>query len=932
MSYARNLSDILKEKNPTLHSRLKEIEKLASPLLAYTAGSFPYYTPHGFDHSRQVEENLNWLIPDHIKPKLSDWEIFFMIIAAWMHDWGMVSQSGEEPENVRKTHHVRTEKYFETLYDKLKLDKHEALIVGRISRGHRVEDVRGQLFEPQIFSNNYHIDVRFLTAIVRIADECDITHNRVPELIYYSLNPQGVNEEHFKNHLSIGGIGKDGEHKIKFYGVAYDPKGSQTLKKLRDKLQKEVDHVKGILAEKQIPIEYVEAHIDARGFIDKPISFKLDERKVTDILIGSSIYSRQDVSIRELLQNSVDACRLRKTKNPSMEVKIRIYKDGEQLVIEDNGVGMDYETASTFLSNKGFSYYTSEEFNKLKDTIDFDPISRWGLGILSCFLIAKDLKIETKYENKDSCKFLISDVGEGWRYENSEKCDLGTKITLTLNDFGSKIDLEKAIRYYIKSSSVPIYLGKDINTSLSFDWTIADPFIQSSLRMFSMISLPKFNSPIEYEDDEIWARYYEADSHTPYSTFIANQGFFVRDFPVTLPTPRMAIIIVNTKKDILELDISRDELKTNSEKFNIFAKKWISLIFYFIEKQLEVMYKKSYPSIASKFHILNRELSQYNIFNTISVFPRKSKIQLNDFPSYIRSFLHEFKFSLILTKNEFEFISLKEIVTMKPNKIYIYHPNTHYSYSHRAPITEKYAKELLFVESGIKNKLSSNDIILIMPEINSLSLSQKDYSWEELLPQIMANDVKVEEISIQDIVNEQLEHVTSPLDPLLPKNSHFAKFPSELACSVICNLPFTIELDDAVAFPSYDILSHFLDIEKTEGLKIIKEGTFAFDIKDEFVQLLLTKEKDIMQSEILKIMVKNYLLLLLLKFYGSMHFPFDSFLQFRENEILSTLNQTNKIMPFTSRQGVINFILRAGHPANHWTNNIKKGVVEIDDD
>jgi signal transduction histidine kinase len=369
------LRQILNEKEPNLANRLPEIESLAMSVLTYTAGSFPYFTSHDLKHSLEVERNLNWLIPDNVKLDLNAYEIFFLLIAAWLHDWGMISKQGEKSADIRRRHHERTEENFVKMYQSLKLNYHEARIIGLIARGHRVEDLRDSLYDKQIFSANFHIDVRFLAAILRLADECDITYNRVPELIYYSLNPVGASEEHFRAHLSIQGIGKWVPHKIEFFAVANDPKGSQTLHKLRDKIQGEVDHVKGILAERGILIEYVEVHIDSRGFIDKPIAFELDEKRITQLLIGEHLYARKDVAIRELLQNAVDACRLRRSLS-NTSVEIRIYRQDGKLTVQDNGIGMDYGSAFAFLAHKGYSYYESEEFKKMATQVNFDPISR----------------------------------------------------------------------------------------------------------------------------------------------------------------------------------------------------------------------------------------------------------------------------------------------------------------------------------------------------------------------------------------------------------------------------------------------------------------------------------------------------------------------------------------------------------------------------
>ena len=80
MSYVRALRKILESEDPELYGRLLNIEKKAEGLLTYTAGKFPYYTPHDFvTHSRNVEENLNWIIDDDVKQTLNPYEIFFLI-------------------------------------------------------------------------------------------------------------------------------------------------------------------------------------------------------------------------------------------------------------------------------------------------------------------------------------------------------------------------------------------------------------------------------------------------------------------------------------------------------------------------------------------------------------------------------------------------------------------------------------------------------------------------------------------------------------------------------------------------------------------------------------------------------------------------------------------------------------------------------------
>ena len=194
MSYEISLDKLLENRDAGMHGRLPQIREIAVPLLSYIQGKFPYHTPHDTSHSASVEENLNWLIPDQLKEAMNKYELFFIIIAAWFHDWGMIGESDEDSEAIREEHHSRTETNFETMYNKLYISEHEARIIGRISKGHRKVDLNTKEYEDVVFGQNFKIRRRFLAALLRIADECDITHNRTPEVIYYSINPKEQSE------------------------------------------------------------------------------------------------------------------------------------------------------------------------------------------------------------------------------------------------------------------------------------------------------------------------------------------------------------------------------------------------------------------------------------------------------------------------------------------------------------------------------------------------------------------------------------------------------------------------------------------------------------------------------------------------------------------------------------------------------------------
>jgi len=332
MSYEISLQHILKKLDHDLFMRLNDIKSKAKALMSYTIGKFPYYTAHDFSHCQAVEENLNWLILDDVKDKMNPYEIFFLIIASWFHDWGMIGEESEDSDEVRMTHHIRTQEYFERRYNDLGLNEHEARIIGKICKGHRKSDLHSKEFDETLFSQNNRIRVNFLAAVLRIADECDVTHNRTPEIVYNSINPKNKSEKEFKKHLSITGVGQfDEKHKIIISAIAKDPMGAKAVREVKQKIQEELDSVKSILSRNGLSLDIVDLRLETRGFIDKPIQFEVNKGKIIDILIGTHLYDSPDAAIREMVQNSIDACRYKLASHPNFPCEILLRKTTRRL-------------------------------------------------------------------------------------------------------------------------------------------------------------------------------------------------------------------------------------------------------------------------------------------------------------------------------------------------------------------------------------------------------------------------------------------------------------------------------------------------------------------------------------------------------------------------------------------------------------------------
>ncbi|MEE0028108.1 MAG: ATP-binding protein, partial [Atopobiaceae bacterium] len=154
-------------------------------------------------------------------------------------------------------------------------------------------------------------------------------------------------------------------------------------------------------------------NIKSDGYESGTYRLALDQDKVLDLLVGNNLYADQSVFVRELIQNAIDAVRTRQEldKNPPRRwtpgIRIRTWTDEEGyhwFRIEDNGVGMTRQTILNHLLKVGSSYYASDAFQREKirqqASADYTPISRFGIGILSCFMDGNgsaQVEISTKH-------------------------------------------------------------------------------------------------------------------------------------------------------------------------------------------------------------------------------------------------------------------------------------------------------------------------------------------------------------------------------------------------------------------------------------------------------------------------------------------------------------------------------------------------------
>lgn len=198
------------------------------------------------------------------------------------------------------------------------------------------------------------------------------------------------------------------------------------------------------------------------AFKEQTYRFKVNLGGMIEIL-SDHLYSGPDVYIRELLQNGVDAISARKRKDSSFSVgSIHIcITEGRELCFIDNGSGLTEEEVHRFLAIIG----ESSKKELMDSALRNDYIGRFGIGLLSCFMVSEEIKLRTR-SMEDSEGKTLEWIGKPDGTYTLQIVDVpmevGTAIYLTakedMEEYFTWECIEELIVYYGMLLPVPILL------------------------------------------------------------------------------------------------------------------------------------------------------------------------------------------------------------------------------------------------------------------------------------------------------------------------------------------------------------------------------------------------------------------------------------------------------------------------------------------
>lgn len=212
--------------------------------------------------------------------------------------------------------------------------------------------------------------------------------------------------------------------------------------------------------------------------------FKVNLGGMIDIL-SNHLYSSPNVFVRELLQNCSDAISARIAKDASFSekqafIEIEVIK-GEQIIFRDNGTGLNEEEIHKFLAVIG----QSSKYDIKNSQSNGDYIGRFGIGLLSCFMVTDSICVRTCPYNAPDTVFQWKGMSDGTYTIDtvSEKMNVGTEIIIKnnkTNKDGDVVDnyfnsdvITNLVYYFALFLKYPIYIinnGKRIKLNLKFDF------------------------------------------------------------------------------------------------------------------------------------------------------------------------------------------------------------------------------------------------------------------------------------------------------------------------------------------------------------------------------------------------------------------------------------------------------------------------------
>ncbi|PKG24371.1 HD domain-containing protein [Niallia nealsonii] len=445
----------LKERDSLFYSAILGVYTEIRPLLDQRiAQVFPTYTQHDSGHSIRIIEHMSQIVNDI--SNLNDLEIAILVYSAMLHDIGMAANQEEitEIENgtliynglnfnailnkfnqdrilamqeyIRIVHAERSANYIKENLSKRFVIPEMPLVsfgdtLALICEAHTKEIVwvTGNLKDRDV-KGTFEINPQFCALVLRLADILDFDSSRTPPKLYTALAISGYSKEEWLQHFSISNQnkivqGSSGEKVIEFHGSCSDSVIHRKILGYLDWVNKEIEYAseltKNFYDKHRLSFYHkVSNFINSDKYSIVDMKFQVNYKNIINLLMGEALYGNKELGVRELLQNALDACEVKKEmyvgnadlsiyEEYNAKIFIVLDKANKVVIIKDNGIGMNLPIIKNYFLEVGASYYNSDEY--VLSNYKYIPIGNYGIGFLSSFMLSDKVKVRTKHFNAE---------------------------------------------------------------------------------------------------------------------------------------------------------------------------------------------------------------------------------------------------------------------------------------------------------------------------------------------------------------------------------------------------------------------------------------------------------------------------------------------------------------------------------------------------
>ena len=184
--------------------------------------------------------------------------------------------------------------------------------------------------------------------------------------------------------------------------------------------------------------------------------FQAESKRLLDLMIHS-IYTNQEIFLRELISNASDAIDKMYYKTLSDDtllfrkedyfIRIEANKETRTLTITDTGIGMtkdELENNLGTIAKSGSLAFKTE--NEAKDGVDI--IGQFGVGFYSAFMVADCVTVKSKAFGANEAYCWESTGADGYTVDICDKETQGTEIILVIKENTEDVNYDQYLDEY----------------------------------------------------------------------------------------------------------------------------------------------------------------------------------------------------------------------------------------------------------------------------------------------------------------------------------------------------------------------------------------------------------------------------------------------------------------------------------------------------